>query len=208
MAGPIAVGTGGDGAALRSTSSPGMIMSNQVRQGAYKVEESQMDTGIARDLKTIPNAPGDPATTTTTTTSYGLSSPTVCTEGSGGILDQGMAAEMRRQIHIQSEQKRRAQIKDGFEELRRHLPACINKKLSKATILSKTVLYLQQLRTNQNALVMEVERLRQENERLRHMHDQSHALVGAIYPFPGGPRSNAPGPSDPHGFSGHGGMRN
>lgn len=45
---------------------------------------------------------------------------------------------MRRQIHIQSEQKRRAQIKDGFEDLRAELPTCLNKKMSKVTLLHKS----------------------------------------------------------------------
>lgn len=48
------------------------------------------------------------------------------------------AQEVRRQIHIQSEQKRRAQIKDGFEELRQHLPGCVNKKMSKAALLHRS----------------------------------------------------------------------
>lgn len=47
-------------------------------------------------------------------------------------------SEMRRQIHIQSEQKRRAQIKDGFEDLRSELPACLNKKMSKVTLLHRS----------------------------------------------------------------------
>jgi hypothetical protein len=46
--------------------------------------------------------------------------------------------ELRRQIHIQSEQKRRAQIKDGFEDLRDELPACLNKKMSKVTLLHRS----------------------------------------------------------------------
>lgn len=46
--------------------------------------------------------------------------------------------ELRRQIHIQSEQKRRAQIKDGFEELRNHLPSCLNKKMSKVALLHRS----------------------------------------------------------------------
>lgn len=50
------------------------------------------------------------------------------------------AQEVRRQIHIQSEQKRRAQIKDGFEELRQHLPGCVNKKMSKAALLHRSKL--------------------------------------------------------------------
>lgn len=48
--------------------------------------------------------------------------------------------EFRRQIHIQSEQKRRAEIKDGFEELRRQLPTTYTgRKLSKAVLLQKGI---------------------------------------------------------------------
>lgn len=79
------------------------------------------------------------------------------------------SAEMRRQIHIQSEQKRRAQIKDGFEELRKQLPNCSNKQVSKAAILSKTVVHLQHLKSTQHVLVAEIERLRLENDQLRGM---------------------------------------
>ncbi|KAG0169934.1 hypothetical protein DFQ28_002777 [Apophysomyces sp. BC1034] len=76
-------------------------------------------------------------------------------------------SEIRRQIHIQSEQKRRAQIRDGFEELRSHLPGCNNKKMSKATLLTRTVQHMEHLRTMQNELLAEVERLAQENESLK-----------------------------------------
>lgn len=47
-------------------------------------------------------------------------------------------SELRRQIHIQSEQKRRAQIKDGFEDLRNELPSCLNKKMSKVALLHRS----------------------------------------------------------------------
>ncbi|RCI05418.1 hypothetical protein CU098_013459, partial [Rhizopus stolonifer] len=77
------------------------------------------------------------------------------------------SAEIRRQIHIQSEQKRRAQIKDGFDELRKHLPGCNNKKMSKAALLTRTVQQLQHLKGMQNELLSEVERLLQENETLK-----------------------------------------
>jgi len=86
--------------------------------------------------------------------------------------DDHKAAEMRRQIHIQSEQKRRAQIKDGFEDLRKQLPNCVNKKISKASILSKTVLYIQQLKSSHFALAQELERVQAENERLRQFQEQ------------------------------------
>lgn len=47
-------------------------------------------------------------------------------------------SELKRQIHIQSEQKRRAQIKDGFDELRNELPTCLNKKMSKVALLHRS----------------------------------------------------------------------
>src|SRR5438067_5922278 len=48
-------------------------------------------------------------------------------------------AEMRRRMHIQSEQKRRAEIKDGFEDLRRQLPISNHsRKMSKAMLLQKS----------------------------------------------------------------------
>ncbi|KAI8064747.1 hypothetical protein BC940DRAFT_276714 [Gongronella butleri] len=77
------------------------------------------------------------------------------------------SAELRRQIHIQSEQRRRAQIKDGFDELRKHLPGCNNKKMSKAALLTRTVQQIQHLKTTQTELLAEVERLVQENESLK-----------------------------------------
>ncbi|ORX60675.1 HLH-domain-containing protein [Hesseltinella vesiculosa] len=76
-------------------------------------------------------------------------------------------AEMRRQIHIQSEQKRRAQIKDGFEELRAELPACLNKKMSKVALLHRTVQHIQHLKSTQTTILAELERLVHENEQLR-----------------------------------------
>ncbi|CDH53609.1 hypothetical protein RO3G_04737 [Lichtheimia corymbifera JMRC:FSU:9682] len=77
------------------------------------------------------------------------------------------SAELRRQIHIQSEQKRRAQIKDGFDELRKHLPGCNNKKMSKAALLTRTVQQIQHLKNMQSELLAEVERLVQENDNLK-----------------------------------------
>ncbi|KAI9249657.1 Myc-type, basic helix-loop-helix domain-containing protein [Sporodiniella umbellata] len=82
--------------------------------------------------------------------------------------DEGASnTEIRRQIHIQSEQRRRAQIKDGFDELKGHLPGCANKKMSKAALLTKTVQQLQHLKNMQQELLCEVERLSQENDSLK-----------------------------------------
>ncbi|ORY95415.1 hypothetical protein BCR43DRAFT_564315 [Syncephalastrum racemosum] len=76
-------------------------------------------------------------------------------------------SEMRRQIHIQSEQKRRAQIKDGFEDLRNELPSCLNKKMSKVALLHRTVQHIQHLKSTQMSILAELERLVAENEQLR-----------------------------------------
>ncbi|KAJ8661509.1 hypothetical protein O0I10_002775 [Lichtheimia ornata] len=93
-------------------------------------------------------------------------------DNNGNDPESGLsAAEMRRQIHIQSEQKRRAQIKDGFDELRQHLPGCGNKKMSKATLLHRTVQHLTHLKSTQAALLSELERLVHENEQLRKFQD-------------------------------------
>ncbi|KAI8088782.1 uncharacterized protein BX664DRAFT_331363 [Halteromyces radiatus] len=90
-------------------------------------------------------------------------------ENSDDTDENGLAttAEMRRQIHIQSEQKRRAQIKDGFEELRSELPACLNKKMSKVALLHRTVQHIQHLKSTQTTILAELERLVHENEQLR-----------------------------------------
>lgn len=76
-------------------------------------------------------------------------------------------SEARRQIHIRSEQKRRTQIKNGFDELQTYLPGCQNKKLSKAVLLSRTVQQLKHMQKIQDDLITEVEKLLKENSMLR-----------------------------------------
>lgn len=92
-------------------------------------------------------------------------------DNQGNADDAAAALEIRRQIHIQSEQKRRAQISDGFQELRQHLPGCVNKKMSKAALLHRTVQHLQHLKKNQSSLLTELERLVNENEQLKKFQD-------------------------------------
>ncbi|CAO3665328.1 unnamed protein product [Rhizopus stolonifer] len=94
-------------------------------------------------------------------------------------------SELKRQVHIQSEQKRRAQIKDGFDELRNELPSCINKKMSKVALLHKTVQHIQHLKSTQVTILAEMERLAKENDSLRKFKDstlQSQALE-KMYPL-------------------------
>ncbi|KAL0091247.1 hypothetical protein J3Q64DRAFT_1630444 [Phycomyces blakesleeanus] len=93
------------------------------------------------------------------------------------------STELRRQIHIQSEQKRRAQIKDGFEELRNHLPGCNSKKMSKAALLTRTVQQIDHLKKVQNDLLSEVERLALENESLKKQSVLQRQAMEKIYTF-------------------------
>ncbi len=74
--------------------------------------------------------------------------------------------EIRRQIHIKSEQKRRAQIKNGFDILKENLP-CNNKNMSKSLILKHTIQHLQHLKNNEIFILSELKRLDQENGKLK-----------------------------------------
>lgn len=82
-------------------------------------------------------------------------------------VDASTASELRRQMHIQCEQKRRAQIKDGFEELKNELPGYQNKKMSKSLVLNKTLDFVRRLKQEREVLLMEMERLRLETEAYR-----------------------------------------
>ncbi|KAI9292344.1 HLH-domain-containing protein [Neoconidiobolus thromboides FSU 785] len=77
--------------------------------------------------------------------------------------------EQKRRFHIQSEQKRRAQIRDGFQTLNSLLPNLNRngKTPSKALILKKAVHYLNGLKGNQLLMLSELERLRIENWNLK-----------------------------------------
>ncbi|ORZ13217.1 hypothetical protein BCR42DRAFT_461763 [Absidia repens] len=93
--------------------------------------------------------------------------------------------ELRRQIHIQSEQKRRAQIKCGFEELRNELPTCLNKKMSKVALLHRTVQHIQHLKSTQITILAELERLVQENEQLKRFQQSvlQNQVMDSMYPI-------------------------
>jgi hypothetical protein len=64
-------------------------------------------------------------------------------------------------LHIQSEQKRRTQINEGFEELRLEIPGYQNDlRVSKAALLTTAAKYIRQLKAERESLVNELERLR------------------------------------------------
>ncbi|ORX58753.1 HLH-domain-containing protein [Hesseltinella vesiculosa] len=108
-----------------------------------------------------------PTTMISMSPSHYLSSPTLPNTAYSNYTNPAINSELKRQIHIQSEQKRRAQIKDGFEDLRNELPSCLNKKMSKVALLHRTVQHIQHLKSTQATILSELERLMVENEHLR-----------------------------------------
>jgi hypothetical protein len=87
-------------------------------------------------------------------------------------ISASTAAELRRHMHIQCEQKRRAQIKDGFEELKALLPGVTNKKVSKAVVLSRTLDFVRTLKGERELIAAEMSHLRAENAQLKAMLQQ------------------------------------
>ncbi|XP_005994085.1 max-like protein X isoform X2 [Latimeria chalumnae] len=92
----------------------------------------------------------------------------------------------RRQAHIQSEQKRRNAIRKGYEDLQAIVPTCQqpdfsigSQKLSKATVLQKTIDYIQFLHKEKKKQEEEVSTLRKDVMALKIMKANYEQIVKA-----------------------------
>lgn len=91
--------------------------------------------------------------------------------------------ERRREAHTQAEQKRRDAIKKGYEDLQYLVPTCQQQdsissyKLSKATILQRSIEYIQTLQKSQLKLENELKSLRNEVSALQVMRSNYEQLV-------------------------------
>ncbi|XP_014489484.1 PREDICTED: protein WBSCR14 homolog isoform X2 [Dinoponera quadriceps] len=84
-----------------------------------------------------------------------------------GESERGQYKEQRRVGHIHAEQKRRYNIKNGFDMLHSLIPQLNqnpNTKLSKAAMLQKGADYIRQLRTERNMMKEEMDNLKQQIE--------------------------------------------
>jgi len=84
-----------------------------------------------------------------------------------GESERGQYKEQRRVGHIHAEQKRRYNIKNGFDMLHSLIPQLSqnsNVKLSKAAMLQKGADYIRQLRAERNQLKEEMDSLRHQIE--------------------------------------------
>eukprot|EP01134_Creolimax_fragrantissima_P000034 CFRG0034T1 len=99
--------------------------------------------------------------------------------GSRGSDKDSMSNEARRSAHIFAEQKRRNNIKVGFEELQQIIPSCQvtpNGKFSKANILQKAIDYVGYLIRQKTGLLDELDKLRKEVQQLRLIIDEYNKL--------------------------------
>lgn len=81
--------------------------------------------------------------------------------------ERGQYKEQRRVVHIHAEQKRRYNIKNGFDMLHSLIPQLSQNpttKLSKAAMLQKGADYIKQLRTERNQLKEEMDSLKHQIE--------------------------------------------
>ncbi|XP_064620049.1 carbohydrate-responsive element-binding protein-like isoform X2 [Lineus longissimus] len=84
-------------------------------------------------------------------------------------VEREVYKEHRRVSHISSEQKRRCNIKNGFDTLQVLIPSLSanpNQKLSKATMLQKTADYCKKLKSERSHMQNEADLLKQEIESL------------------------------------------
>ncbi|XP_044267723.1 uncharacterized protein LOC123013335 isoform X2 [Tribolium madens] len=101
--------------------------------------------------------------------SQNINSPTSSQGSMGSPNRDNPHRDQRRVGHIHAEQKRRYNIKNGFDMIHSlipHLNQNPNAKLSKAAMLQKGAEYIRQLRSERNQLNEEMECLRQQIETL------------------------------------------
>ncbi|KAK9709412.1 Helix-loop-helix DNA-binding domain [Popillia japonica] len=115
------------------------------------------------------------------TSSQSLSSPT-SPQGSTESPSRDPAQKEQRRSHIHAEQKRRYNIKNGFDMIHSlipHLNQNPNAKLSKAAMLQKSAEYIMQLRTERDQLKDEMDSLRQQIENLNTSISNCQSLLPA-----------------------------
>lgn len=115
-------------------------------------------------------------------TSQSLHSPTSSHSSSIGSPNRELHRDIRRAGHIHAEQKRRYNIKNGFDMLHSlipHLNQNPNAKLSKAAMLQKGAEYIRQLRAERCQLKDEMDGLKQQIDSLNTSISNCQSLLPA-----------------------------
>lgn len=157
------------------------LLSAQHSQSLYKVNSDESEPMKSPVRRTQPSPISD-----VMSPHQSLSPPT---SPGGGSPRAGSPREARR-THLHAEQKRRYNIKNGFDTLQAlipHLNSSPSAKISKAAMLQKGAEYIKQLKAERNQIKEEMESLRQQIECLNNSITNCHSLL----PATGAPVSRA-----------------
>lgn len=161
------------------------LLSQQHSQSMYKLSSPE-DNAVMSESASSPIRRGQPSPINTDITSplQQSASPSTSPPPSPG------SPREPRRTHMHAEQKRRYNIKNGFDTLQALIPHLNNNptaKISKAAMLQKGAEYIKQLKAERNQIKEEMENLKQEVERLNNSISNCHSLL----PATGAPVSRA-----------------
>ncbi|KAG7854234.1 hypothetical protein KL939_004982 [Ogataea angusta] len=91
--------------------------------------------------------------------------PTEPEQGSS-LRQESISQELRKHLHIKSEQRRRSKIIDGFQKLRNIIPLVKPQTDSKAQVLKKATEYIEELQYQNSALAANCEMLKEYSHQL------------------------------------------
>ncbi|KAL0893817.1 hypothetical protein ABMA27_013945 [Loxostege sticticalis] len=160
------------------------LLSAQHSKSLYKMGSNEEVAGSSDPKSPIRKGQPSPIGSDVMSPHQSLSPPT-----SPGSPRAGSPREPRR-THLHAEQKRRYNIKNGFDTLQAlipHLNSNPAAKISKAAMLQKGAEYIKQLKAERNQIKEEMESLRQQTESLNNSISNCHSLL----PATGAPVSRA-----------------
>ncbi|CAH0720762.1 unnamed protein product, partial [Brenthis ino] len=161
------------------------LLSAQHSQSLYKLSNSVEDGAGVSDPTKSPILRGQPSPIGSDIISpHHSRAQSLSPPGSPGSERGGSPREAReaRRTHLHAEQKRRYNIKNGFDTLQAlipHLNANPAAKISKAAMLQKGAEYIKQLKAERNQIREEMESLRQQIECLNNSISNCHSLLPA-----------------------------
>ncbi|XP_045785773.1 MLX-interacting protein isoform X2 [Maniola jurtina] len=164
------------------------LLSAQHSQSLYKLNSS-LEEGVGVSdptkspiLKGQPSPIGSDIISPHHSRAQSLSPPGSPGSERAGSPRDGREGREARRTHLHAEQKRRYNIKNGFDTLQAlipHLNTNPAAKISKAAMLQKGAEYIKQLKAERNQIKEEMESLRQQIECLNNSISNCHSLLPA-----------------------------
>ncbi|KAG7877653.1 hypothetical protein KL905_004418 [Ogataea polymorpha] len=107
--------------------------------------------------------------------------PTEPEQGSS-LRQESISQDLRKHLHIKSEQRRRSKIIDGFQKLRNIIPLVKPQTDSKAQVLKKATEYIEELQYQNNALAANCDMLKEYSNQLHNQLLQLNATPAMPMP--------------------------